>query len=419
MKRDNTGFVAVILSAGYSSRMKSFKPLMDVGGVTAVQRLIGSVRAAGIDDIAVVTGHLRERLQPVIRNTGVAEAYNADFDSGMFTSVQTGIRRAKELFPQAAGYFLMPVDCPLISPEVIGKLAERISEDSAKNALGKYRITDCFYVPVFEGKKGHPLFIPAVYGQEICEYGGEGGLKAITDKYWDRMVRVPVEDEGCILDMDTPEGYREILSFLGSGCRRASVEDLAAGRRIFLIRHGQTRQHDEKMFIGQYDVPLSDEGRRMMKETAGRLADYDITADHIYCSDLTRASESAAIIASELAAPGGREPDIIKTKALREISLGSWDGVPIREIKERYPAEYQRRGQDIFAFKIGNRAENFYDMQYRAVRELRRILENDSSRDIVVVTHSGVIRALENNLKGRRVNETWDAVPKGGYVVMG
>ena len=87
MKRENTGFAAVILSAGYSSRMKGFKPLMDVGGVTAAERLINSVRAAGIDDITVVTGYGRERLQPVMEKTGVAEAYNADFDSGMFRCV--------------------------------------------------------------------------------------------------------------------------------------------------------------------------------------------------------------------------------------------------------------------------------------------------------------------------------------------
>ena len=79
--------------------------------------------------------------------------------------------------------------------------------------------------------------------------------------------------------MDTPEGYKEILSFLDNGCRREHIEALAAGRRIFLIRHGQTKQHDEKMFIGQYDVPLSDTGRLMMKETAGKLADYGIAAD--------------------------------------------------------------------------------------------------------------------------------------------
>ena len=442
MKHENSGFAALILSAGYSSRMKDFKPLMDVGGVTAVEGLIDSVRAAGIDDIAVVTGYGRERLQPVIAGAGVAEAYNPDFDRGMFTSIQTGIRRARELFHMAEGYFLMPVDCPLISPAVIGKLTDSIKGEFAEEvkaadaadfcpeyegragACGRYgqgkcRVTECFYVPVFEGKKGHPLFIPAAYGKEICEYGGEGGLKAITDKYWNRMIRVPVEDEGCILDMDTPEGYREILSFLEKGRRREPLEGLAAGRRIFLIRHGQTRQHDEKMFIGQYDVELSDEGRLMMKETAGKLAGYGIAVDHIYCSDLIRASESADIIAAELNRCGFGKPEIVKKENFREIALGSWDGVPVREIKEKFPVEYQRRGQEIFTFKTGNRAENFYDMQYRAVRELRRILESDKSRDIILVTHSGVIRALENNLKGDRVNDPWDAVPKGGYVMVG
>ena len=405
---------AVVLAAGYSSRMGSFKPLLTVGGVPALERLIAGIKEAGIKNIAVVTGYRHELLQPVIRSmsgdgTVIVEAYNAGFDSGMFSSIQTGVAKVREAFPDSEGCFLMPVDCPLIDSKVITSLGQAVTQcgDEAK---------DSFAVPVFEGKKGHPLYVPMVYAEEICSYDGPGGLKGITDRYWNRMLRAPVDAEGCILDMDTPEGYREIEEFLTAGCVRESLERLAKGRRIALVRHGQTQQHDEKMFIGQYDVPLSEEGKIQIEISAEKLVEMGMEPGRIYCSDLSRAVSSAGIIAEKMFADPAEH--ICPMKGLREINLGSWDGRPVREIKEKYPEEYSRRGQDMFVFKTGNRSENFYDMQYRAVKALRQILKADSSRDIMIVTHSGVIRALQNNLRGLRVDDGWESIPKGSFVVM-
>ena len=84
------------------------------------------------------------------------------------------------------------------------------------------------------------------------------------------------------------------------------------------------------------------------------------------------------------------------------------------EIREAEPELYERRGRDRFNFKTGNGSENFYDMQYRAVAALREILAEDFARNIVIVAHSGVIRALENNLKGLRVDDDWQPLEKGG-----
>lgn len=436
---NNTGIAAVILSAGYSSRMKRFKPLLPVGETTAVQKLIHSVKDAGIGRIVTVTGYSRELLQPVLDSEGCIEAYNADYDSGMFSSIKTGISKAGELYPDAAGYLVMPVDCPLISGETVRTVAEHAGHDSGG---------EDFFVPVFEGKKGHPLFVPKLYAEEICSYDGPGGLKAITDKYWDRMVRIPVSDEGCLLDMDTPEGYSELLDFYSSGCMRKGLRELARGRRIALVRHGETMQHAEKMFIGQYDVPLNEKGRIQIAQSAEQLAADFAYPRVIYASDLSRTMESAEIILRTFCeknnenCPGNgkalRRPaceesgvrddgntevqtdtvQIVKEPGFREINLGKWDGQPVSRIKAEFPEEYRRRGEDMFIFKTGNKSENFYDLQYRAVKTLRKILENDDSKEIVIVAHNGVIRALQNNLEGKRVNDEWKPVPKGGFVVI-
>lgn len=410
-----SNYAAIILAAGYSSRMKSFKPLLPVGEITAVGRSVLAVTGADIKEIAVVTGHNRALITPkldeisasfdVSQNINVFEAHNPEFDKGMFSSIKAGIAAIRKQAPETEGIFLMPADCPLISSDVISEVMQRANDSD-------------FCVPVFKGKKGHPLFIPKKYFDEICDHDGPGGLKAITDKYWDKMIRVPVEEEGCIMDMDTPEGYEEIKHFLEAGCKRAPLHELAKGRRIFFVRHGQTRQHDEKMFIGRYDVPLAAGAEKDIAEMAEKLRE-EIHKEEarqsrlkIYTSPLLRAKQTAEIIKEVL---GTVETELCIEEALQEISLGEWDGRSVREIKEQYPAEYERRGNDLFAFKTGNRAENFYDVQYRAVKALRKILKADSSRDIVIVSHSAVIRALENNLKAMQVDDYWDPVDKCSY----
>ena len=408
---NNTDIAAVILSAGYSSRMKRFKPLLKIGETTAVQKLVRSVKDAGIGRIVTVTGYSRELLRPVLDSEGCIEAYNADYDSGMFSSIKTGMSKARELYPDAAGYLVMPVDCPLISAETVRTVAEHAGHDSGG---------EDFFVPVFEGKKGHPLFVPKFYAEEICSYDGAGGLKAVTDKYWDRMVRIPVSDEGCLLDMDTQESYSELLEFYRSGCVRKDLQELACGRHIALVRHGETMQHAEKMFIGQYDVPLNEKGRMQIVQSAEQLAADFACPRVIYASDLSRTMESAEIILRTFREKNnGKYPEIVKAPGLREINLGKWDGQPVSRIKAEFPEEYRRRGEDMFIFKTGNKSENFYDLQYRAVKTLRKILENDDSKEIIIVAHSGVIRALQNNLEGKRVNDEWTPVPKGGFVVIG
>ncbi|MDO4177054.1 MAG: histidine phosphatase family protein, partial [Bacillota bacterium] len=292
-----------------------------------------------------------------------------------------------------------------------------------------------FVVATFEGKKGHPLFVPAEYIDEICDFEGEGGLAAVTDRH--EMLRVETGEEGCILDMDTPEGYEDIKTFVAKGFAREKLELLTARKRIFLVRHGETEQHDEPMFIGQYDVPLSDEGRKQAESLGHDIAEAmreDVEAEalgmdkfgkepmpaieRIYASDLARASETAEIICEKVneILPEQAKVKVKTISGLREINLGQWDGRAVSEIKAEFPEEYEKRGKNLLSFKLrGGGAENFYDMQYRVVAAFRELLRNDDAKDIIIVAHSAVIRALENNILGGHVEDQWEPMKKGSF----
>lgn len=417
---------AVILAAGLSSRMKAFKPLLPVAGRTAVEGLIESAKAAGIDDITVVSGHNREDLEQHIKAAGVKIVYNPEYKKGMLSSIKEGLNAASESGRE--GYLLMPVDCPLISVNVMRKLM-----NAGNDIRGKANSQSPFFVAAFEGKKGHPLLIPAHNIEEICRYDGEGGLAAVTDRH--EVIRVETGEEGCVLDMDTPEGYEDIINFTAKGFAREKMELLTARKRIFLVRHGETRQHAEPVFIGQYDVPLSEKGRIQGVALADEIVSTirgDIEAEapgmdkfgreampaieRIYASDLVRAGETAGIICDKINAILPKPVKVKSLRGLREIDLGAWDGRKISEIREEYPAEYENRGTNMMSFKLrGSGAENFYDMQYRVIGAFRELLRNDDAKNIIIVAHSGVIRILENNIKGLRVDDDWEPIKKGDF----
>ncbi|MDD3168331.1 MAG: histidine phosphatase family protein [Eubacteriales bacterium] len=410
-------FAGLILAAGYSSRMGAFKPLLTIGDETAMEMAAGTLRKAGIHNVIVVTGFLRERLSPILAAEKITEAFNPDFDRGMFTSIKAGIAKALSGSKAGAepretpeGFFLMLVDCPLVPPEVIERMIDQHREQP-----------DAFIVPCFRGKKGHPLFIPAQYAEEILAYEGEGGLKAITNRYEDRLIRLEAGTEAVVLDMDTPEGYKELLEqYSRTGTAEFEAEGELKGKRLFLIRHGEIRQHSEKIFLGQTDIPLSGKGREQAAAAADLLKQHGCSPSRIYVSDLSRTMETAEIISSRL----NPQAVLVGESRLRELSLGDWDGRFISEIREKHPEEYQKRGENLLTYKIGHNSENFYDLRYRAMKGFQHILEQEKKAekpcgDVVIITHSGVINVILSALCHTELEDQFhNYIPVGGIVVM-
>ncbi len=420
----NDNITGLILTAGYSSRMGMFKPLLQIGNATAIEMVAASLKKAGISNIIGVTGFQRERLTPIFAQQDIVEAYNQDFEQGMFTSIKRGIMEALHRFPKPQeGFFLMLVDSPLVTPDILQLIIKKHEQEP-----------NAFIVPCYHGKKGHPLFIPSCYAEEILAYEGDGGLKAITNRYEDQMIRLTVESESVVLDMDTPEGYREILDHYQKQLQLANsntpahpfFDERLRGKRLVFIRHGEIRQHSEKIFLGQTDVPLSERGKKQAENTAEELIKQKVSVNRIYTSDLSRAFQTAEIIMKHLNRIHGYrlEPSVIKEPKLREMCLGEWDGQLIREIKENYPEEYQKRGENLLTYKFGNESENFYDLQYRALKGLKNILkreaeEQEGARDILIVSHRGVINGIRSYLNHKDLGEEVNKpIANGGMIVM-
>lgn len=103
---------------------------------------------------------------------------------------------------------------------------------------------------------------------------------------------------------------------------------------ILLIRHGETDWNVQGRWQGQADIPLNEKDKRQARLLAERLATWPIRA--VYCSDLQRAAETAAIIVEEI----GQEPVAMET--WRERHGGQFSGLTRRDIRERHPEIWAR-----------------------------------------------------------------------------
>ena len=152
---------------------------------------------------------------------------------------------------------------------------------------------------------------------------------------------------------------------------------------IYLIRHGEIPQSAPRRFVGQTDLPLTDRGRAQREAVAAFLQGRGV--GRLLCSPLSRCMESARIVGAAL----GLEPEVVPD--LREICLGSWEGLTVEEVRERFPGRYEARGRNIAGFRPPG-GESFADLQRRAWPAFETASE--SPVPLAIVAHGGVNRVL-------------------------
>ena len=161
--------------------------------------------------------------------------------------------------------------------------------------------------------------------------------------------------------------------------------------RIHLVRHGQVIGHDQPRYNGQTDVALTDVGVEQYHLLKERLADAQISA--CYSSDLTRCKSGAEIICQQF----GIAP--VPRRELRELNIGIWEGLTWKEIKERWPEEWQERLNDLVNYRVPQ-GENLLDVQNRVIPVIREIQDRHFGQELLVVGHGGVNRIILLNAIG-------------------
>lgn len=165
--------------------------------------------------------------------------------------------------------------------------------------------------------------------------------------------------------------------------------------RILLVRHGESEWNAVGRWQGQADPPLTDLGRRQAKAAAAALG----VVDAVAASDLERALVTAAVISAEI----GVGPVLVDAD-LRERDAGEWSGLTRAEIHRQWPGylpddPVTRGGPEPPAFRRPPGWEPDDQLVARALGALHRVVEHvGDDGDAIVVTHGGVVYAIESHL---------------------
>jgi broad specificity phosphatase PhoE len=156
-------------------------------------------------------------------------------------------------------------------------------------------------------------------------------------------------------------------------------------QEIYLLRHGETVWNSEGRYQGNLDSPLTTKGRNQVKANGQRLKEIlpANVCPRILASPLGRAKETADIIRQSL-----QSPPVQFDSRLREVSIGSWDGMSFDEIDKKLlgPLNKSRTSDWFFRSPDG---ERFAD----AVMRIESLL-NEIDGLVVAVSHGVIGRII-------------------------
>lgn len=174
---------------------------------------------------------------------------------------------------------------------------------------------------------------------------------------------------------------------------------------LTLVRHGETDWNRDRRIQGATDIPLNDTGRAQAREAAAALS-----GDIVVASDLSRARETAEIIADGLGLPSPR-----LYAGLRERAYGEAEGVEA--------AEFIRRWGDWHSAEIPG-AEPWPVLRARGLSALSAVVRDarvataPAAASVIVVTHGALIRELIRHATGGELPPIGERLPNGSAYTM-
>ena len=189
----------VILAAGDSTRMGYPKALLLTReGRSFVASIAAAFDEAGISDIVVVTGrdHLQitDALSADAIGSKVRVVRNPDSSRGQLSSLLTGMDAA--ITDDTPALVVTLVDVPLLAADTV----RRVMSEWARTRAPIVR-------PAIGERHGHPVVFDRSLFGELRNAPAAVGAKAVVRAHAAEIMNVPVTDEGCLVDVDTPGDY--------------------------------------------------------------------------------------------------------------------------------------------------------------------------------------------------------------------
>jgi molybdenum cofactor cytidylyltransferase len=229
--------------------MGDFKPLREFDGEPMVRRTVRRVLEGGVDEVCVVVG----KNQAAVRSAldGLVVFYDASARAGriifaenpsfattdMLHSIQQGLctllseeAPSVPLTPAVAAVFVLPADMPAVAPATFallrqtGERAFPLAAPTVAPTAAPVAPKATVFYPVFRGRRGHPLLFCRECFEAVLAFAGDGGLREALRRFGAQAVET--DDEGILLDADTPAAFRRLLAHEAARRSAAAQDDV-------------------------------------------------------------------------------------------------------------------------------------------------------------------------------------------------
>lgn len=190
---------AVILAAGSSSRMGRPKQTLQFQGMSLLRRAVIAALDATCRPVVVVTGAHAELSRRELGQLDVREAFNPDWETGMGSSVRTGIETLLTIDADVAAAVLLLCDQPHLTSDVVSSLL------AAHHATGR---------PIIASAYGETFGVPALFTRtlftELTHLAGSSGAKDVIKRHASEAHFLPFSQGE--VDVDTPDDFSRLLA---------------------------------------------------------------------------------------------------------------------------------------------------------------------------------------------------------------
>ena len=216
---------AIVLAAGLSRRMGEVnKLLLPFGEKTVLETTLDNILSSNIEVVLIVIGHEAPQVKKVLddylrRNTGFRRKFfiveNPDFEKGMTTSIQAGVRASKHLTAEthnsqlithnSINYMICLSDMPLISSDEYSFLKNQFEDVSKQD-------TQAIVQPIFKEKRGNPTIFSNFYENDILNLSNTEGCKPIVQAHKNHVHLVEMPSPSILKDIDNKEDYELMMN---------------------------------------------------------------------------------------------------------------------------------------------------------------------------------------------------------------
>ena len=172
---------AILLAAGQSKRMTGENKLTkEIQGSPLIKHSVKNILVSSIDELIIVLGYQKEIIEKLIdKNVKIKFVFNKDFESGMASSIKTGLNNLSE---KTEAFFICLGDMPMVNHDIYNQLIK--SKDSKE-----------IIVPNYNGQQGNPVLFNKSMKEKIINISGDVGAKKILELNKDKILNLEINDQ--------------------------------------------------------------------------------------------------------------------------------------------------------------------------------------------------------------------------------